>query len=77
MLLYLQITFIILSAVCVAALLPVGTYLGWAWAGACILGALLFFGLTLLCKQTRAMRGETDEPKDENPQDTENKEENK
>jgi membrane protein implicated in regulation of membrane protease activity len=61
MLLYLQITFIILSAICVGALLPVGTYLGWTWAGACILLAVLFFGLTLLCKQARTARGETDE----------------
>ena len=73
MLLYLQITFIILSAICVGALLPVGTYLGWTWTGACILLAVLFFGLTLLCKQARVARGEIDE---ENGEETSDKTQN-
>ena len=78
MLLYLQITFIILSAICVGALLPVGTYLGWTWAGACILLAVLFFGLTLLCKQARTAREEIEQANDEeNPNETQNEKDEK
>ena len=78
MLLYLQITFIILSAICVGALLPVGTYLGWTWAGACILLAVLFFGLTLLCKQARTAREEIEQANDEeNPNETQNENDEK
>ena len=60
MFLTLQIVFTVLSALCVAAVIPVGALVGWAWAGACGLIALLFFGLTLLCKQSNAQREEKD-----------------
>ena len=56
MLLYLRIIFSILSALCVAALVPLGALVGWTWAGACLLGAFLFFGLTLLCKQSQELK---------------------
>ncbi|MBQ8685924.1 MAG: hypothetical protein IJ514_07115 [Clostridia bacterium] len=58
MLLYLQIAFIIIAAVFAAAALPVGTWLGFPWAIACVMLALLFFGLCLLCKQSRAKHEE-------------------
>ena len=51
MFLYLRIVFSILSALFVAAIAPVGALLSLPWAGACLLGAFFFFGLTLLCKQ--------------------------
>ena len=51
--LYLRIIFTILSALCIAALIPLGALFGWAWVGYCFLGALLFFVLMLLCKQTQ------------------------
>ena len=49
----LRIIFTILSALCVAALFPLGMTLGWEPAGYCLLGAFLFFGLMLLCKQSQ------------------------
>ncbi|MBQ8308880.1 MAG: hypothetical protein IJX96_03500 [Clostridia bacterium] len=56
MLLYLQIAFTILSALCIAAVIPLGVWLGWTWAIAFGLAAFLFFGLMLLCKQTLSFR---------------------
>lgn len=64
MYLKLRIAFTILSAVCVAALLPVGAFLGLGWAGACGLIALVSFGVVLLCKQNQ----ELDERKKEREQ---------
>ena len=73
MLLYLQIALTLLSAVCVALILPLGAWLGFPWAIALALAALMFFMLMKLCKQTREMRGETDAPqetKNDNQTDT-------
>ncbi|MBO5412248.1 MAG: hypothetical protein J6A38_04145 [Clostridia bacterium] len=53
MYLKLRIFFTILSAVCVAAALPVGAVLGFVWAGILALSAFLFYGLMLLCKQNQ------------------------
>ena len=49
----LQVVFTILSAVCIAILIPVGVFLGWVWAGICAISAFPFFMLMLLCKQSR------------------------
>ncbi|MBO5240777.1 MAG: hypothetical protein J6B56_05100 [Clostridia bacterium] len=75
MLLWLQITLTILSAICVALVLPLGVWLGFTPAIALALAAVMFFMLMKLCKQTREFREKTDEPKceqqtesDENPQ---------
>ena len=51
--LYLQVIFTILSAICIAALIPVGAFLGWVWAGVCAISAFLFFMLMRVCKQNR------------------------
>ncbi len=56
MFLYLRIVFSILSALCVGALIPLGVFLGFEWAGVCLLGAILFFGLTLFCKQSQELK---------------------
>ncbi len=69
MLLYLQIIFTIVSALFLAAAIPVGALLNWAWALACGFFALLFFGLMLLCKQTLAMKKPKTDEKDEQPQE--------
>ena len=50
---HLRIIFTILCAICIAALFPLGMILGWGPAGYCLLGAFLFFGLMLLCKQSQ------------------------
>ena len=56
MLLFLQITFTILSAICIAGFMPLGAWLGWGWAIGCALLAGLFFMLMLLCKQSLQMK---------------------
>ena len=56
MLLILQITCTILSAIFVASFIPVGVWLGWGWAIGCALLAGLFFLLMLLCKQSVQMK---------------------
>ena len=58
MLLFFQIFFTVLSAICVGAVVPLGMWLGWLWAGIAVLGAILCYVFMLLCKQTRALRGE-------------------
>ena len=47
----LRIIFTLIAAVFAALVIPLGALLSWAWAGLCGLGAFLFFGLMLLCKQ--------------------------
>lgn len=63
----LRIIFTVISAIFVASVIPVGAMYSWLAAGVCAVGAFLFFGLMLLCKQkqeeTKAARKnkETDE----------------
>ena len=77
MLLYLQIALTILSAICVALVLPLGVWLGFGYAIGIALAALMFFMLMLLCKQTREFREKTDEQaektNDNPPPETEEK----
>ena len=49
----LRILFTILSAICIALVIPIGAFLGWFWAIGCALFALLFFVVMLLCKQSQ------------------------
>ena len=53
MFLKLRVFFTILSAVCIAAVIPFGAFFGWLWAGMTALFAFLFFVLMLLCKQSQ------------------------
>ena len=64
MFLKLRILFTLLSALCVAAIVPLGALLGWGYAAWGLLGAFLFFGLMLLCKQSQQFEEEKEE-KDE------------
>lgn len=48
----LRILFTIVSAVCIAAFVPVATIFGWGYAALCAAGAVCFFALMLLCKQS-------------------------
>ena len=57
----LRILFTILSAICVAGVLPLGAFLGFTWAIALGLSAFLFYLLMLHCKQSQ----EKNEPKTE------------
>ena len=47
----LRIIFTVISAIFVASVIPVGAIYSWLAAGICAVGAFLFFGLMLLCKQ--------------------------
>ena len=47
----LRILFTAVSAVCIAAFVPVATLFGWGYAALCAAGAVCFFALMLLCKQ--------------------------
>ncbi len=69
-LLCLQIAFTVISALFIAAVLPVGAFLGWTWAISCALCALLFFILMLLCKQARMSK--LPPPTDENASENKN-----
>ncbi len=53
MLLYLQIIFTVISALFIAAVLPIGAFLGWTYAIICALCAVFFYVAMLLCKQAR------------------------
>lgn len=48
---FLRIVFTIISAVFAALVFLLGALLSWSWAILCMLGAFLFFGLMMLCKQ--------------------------
>ncbi len=72
MLLYLQIALTILSALCVALVMPLGVWLGWTWAIVLALAAVAFFMLMKICKQTREFRGETDDFDKQADEHTEN-----
>ena len=47
----LRIVFTIIAAVCLIAVVPIGTFLGLGWAGWTILAAGVSFVFMLLCKQ--------------------------
>ena len=77
MLLFFQIFFTVLSAICVGAVVPLGMWLGWLWAGLAVLGAILCYVFMLLCKQTRALRGEIPVEEPSETEETENAETSK
>lgn len=58
MFLKLRILFTILATVCLVCILPALTWFGWFGFAVCGLGALLFFGIMLLCKQNQESREE-------------------
>ncbi len=72
MYLKLQIIFTILSAICVAVVIPIGAFFGWMYAGICALFAFLFFGLMKACKRINEPVSTNQPPSDEpsffNPQ---------
>jgi hypothetical protein len=59
----LRIIFTILSALCLAAILPAGTFGGMPYFFICAGGAGVFFLLMLLCKRKQ----EVNEPKEKTP----------
>ena len=67
----LRIIFTILSAICVAAVLPLGAWLSWLWAGIAIFSAFLFYLLMLWCKSHQPKGLETEEKEQLNETDGE------
>ena len=65
-----RIFFTILAALCVAAILPIGSIFGFGWAGLCIVFALLFTGLMILCKQNQELEARKNQPN--SPENAEN-----
>ena len=63
MLKFLRILFTVLSAICLALTLLLGTWLGGGWAVLSLLAALMFFGLMLLCKNAIEKKEEENQPK--------------
>ena len=51
MFLKLRIIFTILSAICAAAVIPLGAFLGLIWAGVAIVAAFAFYVFMLFFKQ--------------------------
>ena len=49
----LRIIFTVLSAICIAAALPLGTFFDWIGFITAAIGGGLFFILMLLCKQSQ------------------------
>ena len=60
----LRIIFTILSAICLAALLPAGTFGGMPYFLACAGGAGVFFLLVLLCKRLQSKNEPQEQPRD-------------
>lgn len=56
MFLKLRIIFTILSCICAAAVIPVGAFLGFIWAGLCIVAAFAFYVFMLIFKQKQEER---------------------
>ncbi len=52
----LRIIFTILSALCVAAAVPLGIIFSWAYCGVCVVGAFLFFIFMRVCKEGQALQ---------------------
>lgn len=75
MLLFLQIALTILSALAVAAVIPLGAFLGWTWAIVCALLACLFYILMLLCKQARPHEQEQEKQSTQTPDEEKSKDE--
>ena len=58
----LRIIFTILSALCLAAILPASTF--WSWVGVviCAVGAGFFYVLMIMCKDAQEKQEKKDEP---------------
>ena len=72
----LRIVFTILSALCLVALLPAGTFGGMPYFLVCAGGAALFFVLMLLCKRAQEKKAPKEPSVDFlNPMQSDEKEE--
>ena len=63
----LRIIFTILSAICVAAVLPVGAFLNFTWAIITALVAFLLYLLMMACKQAQEKQDAANEKNTPNP----------
>ena len=58
----LRILFTCISALFIAAVLPIGAIFSWAWAGVCAVGAFIFYFLMLFCKQKQEEQEANNQP---------------
>lgn len=67
----LRIIFTILSAICIAGILPIGAIFGFTWAFLAVFGAGLFYLLMMICKKRQELaKGRSlDEPDFFHPQE--------
>ncbi len=63
MFLKLRILFTILAALCLVAIVPATMWGGGVWFALLGLGALFFFAMMLLCKQSQEKAEKKEEPK--------------
>ncbi len=68
----LRIIFTLLSALCVAIVLPVGVFLSLEWAIGCAVGAFIFFVIMLYFKQKQ----EESNPENKDPDFMDNNQKN-
>lgn len=66
----LRIIFTLISAVFIAAVIPVGALVSWAWAGVAALLAFLFYGCMMLAKMKQEENEKKNAPNDTPPDDT-------
>ena len=60
---FLRILFTVLAALCLAAILPIGSLLSGGWAVITLAAALVFFALMLLCKSGIEKQEDAKKPK--------------
>ena len=58
----LRVFFTILSALCAAAVFPIGIFLGWGWAMLSVFGAFLFFIVMRIFKTEQEMQDAKNKP---------------
>ena len=69
-----RIIFTIISAVFAAAVIPLGAFLDWIWAGIAVGAAFLFYVLMLWCKSRQPAEQEDEINEIKQTDDTQNNE---
>ena len=75
MFLKLRLVFTVLSAICIAAVLPIGAFLDLTWALITAAGAFIFFLLMMLCKQEQEKREPLEPTLEQSPTHNDKKDE--
>lgn len=65
MFLKLRIIFTLLSAICAAAVIPLGAFLGFIWAAIAIIAAFTFYVFMLIFKQKQEELEQKNQPQEQ------------